>query len=452
MFDPDLRTRVVYDIAVRYSGPLWPLGAVIRGCCVCGLWLLLIWFPADALTRAPFFLIIVTLGVGTAWLHTRSELLERLANWPVPGLRQAARHLGSTQGRATADLSGVAESVGIVIAILLYSGPLAARPLPAWVYLTGLGLAATHVWSAWSQVMTDASWYNPMLKPDPRLLRFRPLMPLTVAIIAFALYGWSDYTGQGSPPGGLAFALLLAGSVLLLIPYTLLIELLLRSAAKTCDVHLEDVRNSDASTVHSLVKNAAHALAWQMEDDPAIGAETRSLITRVLVVSEEARQLVLGGGVVPNSIELLWKSVRAIVPSTVRDGLVLEPGSYEVEMSKTDYGLARRVLQDLITNAWKAHSAHIRVSVRSGTEPGRTPDTGRNAIAAAVADPMHHCDWVIVEVDDDGSGIAPGALSDPRSSLHVLESHLQRYGGMVLLTAGATAGTSACAQWRSSPR
>jgi hypothetical protein len=425
VFDPGLRTRVVYDIAVRYSGPLWPLGAAIRGCCVCGLWLLLIWFPAGALMQAPFYFILVTAGVGTAWLHTRSRLLDRLAMLPVPGLRQAARHLGSTQGRATADLSGIAESVGIVIAILLFTGPVAVTPLPAAVYLTGLGLAAVHVWSAWSQVMTDASWYNPNVAQNAALVRFRPLMPLAVAAIAFALYGWRDYTGQGSPPGGLAVALLLAGSVLLLLPYTLLIELLLRSAAQTCEVQVDDVRASDASTLHSLVKNAAHALAWQARQDPAIGAETLSLVNEVLMVAEEARQIVLGGGVMPDSMELLWKSVSTIVPRELRGKVRLEPGSSQVRMGRTDYGVARRVLLDLITNAWKAGSENIQVRVQAR-------------------------DWVSVEVDDDGSGVAAGALSDPRSSLHVLESHLQHFGGSMALSAGAAGGTVACARWRSS--
>lgn len=429
MFDPGLSTRVGYDIAVRYSGPLWPLGAIVRGCCVCGLWLLLIWFPSGALARAPFFLLLVTAGVGTAWLHTHSALLDRLTALPVPGLRHAARHLGSTQGRATADLSGIAESAGILIAVLLYAGPAPVRSLPAAVYLTGLGLAATHVWSAWLQVMTDASWYNPDNRPGTPLTRFRPLMPLTVAAIAFTLYGWHYLTGLGTaPPGGLTVALLLAGSVLLLTPCTLLFELLLRCAVQTCEVHIQDVRASDASTVHSLVKNAAHALLWQAQADHGLDAETRSLINEVLVVAEEARQLVLGDGATPNSMDLLWKSVRTIVPRELRAVVRLDPDSYRVRMSKTDYGLARRVLQDLITNAWKAESANIEVLIRAGDRPR---------------------DWVSVQVDDDGPGIAPGALSDPRSSLHILESHLRRYDGTVTLTSRSPGGTQACARWRS---
>ncbi len=128
----------------------------IRGCCVCGLWLLLIWFPAGAVPYAPLFLALVTVGVGTAWLHTRWQLLARLARSPVPGLRQAATHLGGTQRRATADLSGIAESAGIVIALLLFT--VVARPLAAWVYLTGLGLAAVHD-------ACPASWFRVPWQP-----------------------------------------------------------------------------------------------------------------------------------------------------------------------------------------------------------------------------------------------------------------------------------------------
>ena len=431
MFDPGLRTRVVYDIAVRYSGPLWPLGAVIRACCVCGLWLLLIWFPASALPFAPLFLALVTVGVCMAWLHTRGRVLDRLAAAPVPGLRQAARHLGSTQGRATADLSGVAESAGIVIAILLFT--VAARPLAGWVYLTGVGLAAVYVWSAWSQAMTDASWYNPDVRPHPTLVRIRPLMPVAVALIAFFCYGWREVARDGSPPGGLAVVLLLAGSVLLLIPYTLLFELLLRSADETATVQLEEQRDGDSSLIHSLVKNVAHALIWQAREDPGIGAETSALINMVLAGAEEARLLIhgrdaLGRELKPYSVRLLWDSLSTTVPGKLRDNVSIDQASLEVQMQKTDYGLARRVMSDLITNAWKAGSASIQVAVSTPPE-----DDG----------------WINVTVADDGAGIPPGALVNPRTSLNVLQHYLQRFGGLIEFAPGATGGTLASARWRS---
>ena len=41
-----LRTRIVYDLAVRYAASLWRAGAAFRGGYGCGLWVLLAWFPA----------------------------------------------------------------------------------------------------------------------------------------------------------------------------------------------------------------------------------------------------------------------------------------------------------------------------------------------------------------------------------------------------------------------
>jgi hypothetical protein len=58
----------------------------------------------------------------------------------VAGLRVAARHLRRARDRATADLSGLLEGFGIILASLLFAGPLAVRPLPATVYALGLVL------------------------------------------------------------------------------------------------------------------------------------------------------------------------------------------------------------------------------------------------------------------------------------------------------------------------
>jgi signal transduction histidine kinase len=85
-------------------------------------------------------------------------------------------------------------------------------------------------------------------------------------------------------------------------------------------------------------------------------------------------------------------------------------------------------MSDLITNAWKAESANIRVAVTAELQDGG---------------------WISIMVEDDGSGIPPGVLSDPRSSLHVLENRLRQFGGTVAFTAGAARGTRACARWRS---
>jgi hypothetical protein len=80
------------------------------------------------------------------------------------------------RGRATADLSGLLEGFGIISALLLYDGPVSVRPLPAPVYVTGVILITAHGWSAFAQVMTDASWYNPSAA-DPRAYRIPAMDP-----------------------------------------------------------------------------------------------------------------------------------------------------------------------------------------------------------------------------------------------------------------------------------
>ena len=163
--DSSLRTRVVYDIAVRYATPLWRIGAAFRGTCVAGLWILLAWFPARALPQAAAQLLMVSAGVTTAWIQTQPDTLDRLASGRIAALRRAAGHLRAAHGRATADLAGVLEGFGMIVALLLYGGPISVRPLPTPVYVIGLILITAHVWNAFAQVMTDASWYNPDTPP-----------------------------------------------------------------------------------------------------------------------------------------------------------------------------------------------------------------------------------------------------------------------------------------------
>ena len=73
---------------------------------------------------------------------------------------------------------------------LLFAGPLAVRPLPALVYALGTVLIVVHVWSAFLQAMTDSSWYSPDSPPGRAVLLLRPVMPLIVATILFAILGY----------------------------------------------------------------------------------------------------------------------------------------------------------------------------------------------------------------------------------------------------------------------
>ena len=127
---------------------------------------------------------------------------------------------------------------------------------------------------------------------------------------------------------------------------------------------MDEVRRSDSITVHSLVKNGAHALLRQLDADPGAGAETRSLAASMLILAEEARQLMLSGGPQPETRgAALGLRAAGQCRGTGGPAWSLHTSSRGLRMRKTDYGLARRVLPDLVTNAWKAGAQRIEVSI-----------------------------------------------------------------------------------------
>ena len=97
-----LRTRIAYDIAVRYATPLWRVGAAFRAACVGGLWVLLAWFPPGALLRSVALLLVVSAGVSLAWVQAQPAILDRLESGRIAGLRKTAWHLRGARSRATA--------------------------------------------------------------------------------------------------------------------------------------------------------------------------------------------------------------------------------------------------------------------------------------------------------------------------------------------------------------
>ena len=431
MFDSSLRTPVVYAIAVRYQTPMWRAGAMLRAGCMAGFWLLLLWFPPGTWSQGAAMLALGTIGAVTAWAHNRSSLLDFLVARDVPGLSAAARHLIGAKQRATADLSGLLEGFGIVSVALLFAGPLAVRPLPALVYALGTVLIVIHVWSAFLQAMTDSSWYSPDSPPGRAVLLLRPVMPLIVATILFAILGYPVYWQHAAVPGGLFGVILACTAVLLLVPFTLVYELVLRGARDALATQARRYRADDAITVHSLVKNAAYALISEVDSDSGAGAETRSLAREMLALTEEARLLVLGRAAELDSVDLLWHCVTRILPSGGLTTAQLDPASRSVQLSGTDYQLARRCLVDLMTNAWKAGARRIEVAVRVAEQPG-----------AARAQTM-------LRVDDDGPGMPPGVLDDPATSLAVMAEHLRGYSGSLTFSARDEGGTRACVRWQS---
>jgi signal transduction histidine kinase len=430
VFDASLRTPVVYAVAVRYQTPLWRAGALLRAGCMAGFWVLLLWFPHRTWPKDAALLALGSVGAVTAWAHNRSSLLDFLVARDIAGLSAAARHLLGARERATADLSGLLEGFGIISAALLFAGPIEVRPLPATVYALGTVLIVIHVWSAFLQAMTDSSWYVPDPPPGRAVLILRPLMPLMVALILFAILAYPVYWQHEAVPGGLFGAILAAAVVLLLWPFTLIYELVLRGARDAVAQQARRYRADDAITVHSLVKNAAYALISEVDSDPGAGPETRSLAREMLALTEEARLMVLGRAAELGTVELLWHCVTRILPGgdTTAE---LDPASRSVQLSGTDYQLARRCLVDLMTNAWKAGAQRIEVAISLAEQPG-----------AARTQTM-------LRVDDDGPGIPAGALDDPATSLAVMAEYLRGYSGSLTFSSRSGGGTRACVRWQS---
>ena len=181
--------------------------------------------------------------------------------------------------------------------------------------------------------------------------------------------------------------MLLVGSILLLLPFTMVFEVMLRAGLEACEISMSEVRRTDSITVHSLVKNGAHALIRQLQGDKGADEETRSLADSMLILAEEARQMMLGGGPSAETVALFWDCVLQVVPGDRRAGMILDAKSRHLQMRKTDYGLARRVLPDLITNAWKAGAHRVEVAVRHA-EPRHTeaeaPQPGEAALGHGV--------------------------------------------------------------------
>ena len=431
MFDASLRTPLVYAIAVRYQTPLWRAGALLRAGCMAGFWVLLLWFPHHTWPKDAALLVLGSAGALTAWAHNRSSLLDLLVARDVTGLSAVARHLLGARERATVDLSGLLEGFGIISASLLFAGPLEVRPLPGTVYGLGMVLIVIHVWSAFLQAMTDSTWYSADPPPGRALLVLRPLMPLIVAVLLFTILGYPVYWQHQAVPGGLFGAILAAGAVLLLLPYTVIYELILRGARDALVLLARRYRADDAVTVHSLVKNAAYALISEVDDDPGAGPETRALAREMLALTEEARLMALGQAAELGTVELLWHCVTRLLPGSGETVAGLDPASRSVELSGTDYQLARRCLVDLMTNAWKAGARRIEVAISLEEQPG----TARTQ--------------TVLCVDDDGPGMPAGVLDNPATSLAVMAEHLRGYAGSLAFSPRAGGGTRACVRWQS---
>ena len=141
--------------------------------------------------------------------------------------------------------------------------------------------------------------------------------------------------------------------------------------------------------------------------------------------------MALGRAAELGGVELLWHCVTQTLPSGANTRVELDQASRAVQLSGTDYQLARRCLVDLVTNAWKAGARRIEVAIRVREQPGQARTQ------------------TMLRVDDDGPGMPAGVLDDPTTSLAVMAEHLRGYSGSLAFSPRAGSGTRACVRWRS---
>jgi signal transduction histidine kinase len=180
-----------------------------------------------------------------------------------------------------------------------------------------------------------------------------------------------------------------------------------------------------------LVKNAVRVVANTVEAPQSNPAEVRALVRDLLVVVEETRlELLRGRGAYgPQPFAALWNALVRVLPDGMRGRCRLADGSADLLLSGTDYQLARRVVADLVTNAFDAGAQHVEV------------------LLATIADGDFL--WVEVQVRDDGPGMPAHATADPTGSLGILQWELRRYAGRLAFFNNGGGGATVNVRWRS---
>ena len=216
-------------------------------------------------------LVLGSVGALTAWAHNRSSLLDLLVARDITGLSAAP---GTRRRPRAGHCRPVRPARGIrdISAALLFAGPLEVRPLPATVYGLAMVLIVIHVWSAFLQAMTDSTWYSADPPPARAVLVLRPGHPADRRAVVVRDPGLS---GVLAASGGTRRAVRRGAGRrgrLLLLPYTVIYELVLRGARDASVRRPAVTGRTTPITVHSLVKNAAYALISEVDKDPGAGA------------------------------------------------------------------------------------------------------------------------------------------------------------------------------------
>jgi signal transduction histidine kinase len=417
----------MFNTALNAGTQLWRAGCWIRALLLAGLWITLAWAPLSELPRAAAQLLVTTLALLLAFAHVMPGGLNVLAR--LPGMTKLANHLAGTSGRATVDVSGLAEGLGALLAIWLFVGWFPLTGLPVGARATGLALAIGYTWGAVLQAVIDPGWYNPDAQAQRPMRVFRYLIPVIFSgIITFVLLPWTAAAAQVP----LAIRILLSVSPFAYYLAWAAFEVMLRASVASLQ-NSESLWRWDVwGDVHGSMKNTLIFLQQYVDEPEADLEEIRSLARNALVVVDEFRGYLVGGrsqAGFDGALSELWESVLRGIGSPRRVHCILAEDSAGLRLSATDYQVARRVLPDLISNALKAGATNVHA---------RCTVTGQPAV-------------IRIEVADDGAGMEPADADNPRSSLGLLGARLHMREGGVDHSANARGGTTAAAYWRVDP-
>jgi signal transduction histidine kinase len=365
----------------------------------------------------------LTAGLGLAWLDAYPPISEVLLG--SRGLRRwLDAHTTAVRTTATINLAGLLEGFGVVIAGLLFAGPLPVS-MPHAVRLAALIAVTAFGWNAFSQVASDPGYYKADPPPADSMVVMRWLLPLAAAASAFVIY-----TARAAPAERVPLwaAALLAGSLLLIWPYIGTLNLLLRYAQSSASAQV--TRNLDTQQYihHEYVHRAKNELRPSVRN-PETDAEYDAFSTAVVVVENARRDISASASAdyddAHPAVEL-WKTYqRTIDDAAFRDRLQFIDRTDSRKLSHMEGLILQSIFVGFVSNALRARPEQVIVTVSEETDEKGAP-------------------VVRVVVEDDGAGGAPRAFEEG-SSLARLDAICRQRGGGVHIVPRECAGTRATA-------
>lgn len=389
--------------------------------------------PGDHGTRVWFILAtagIFALGALAAWAHHHRRALDWMAARPV--LRCAAEYLERTARtrRVAVDVPGLTEGIGAVAMTVLtaQAAPRAGADPLAW----SIALSALLLCYPFTQYVIDPSWYQERYAHRPGLARCRWALPALLAVTGFVVYRAAVPDGSAGPDT----AVLVAALLLRLYTDISLVDCLMGGLGETLRDQRKDLADTVSSVVHSKIKNEMRILRPVMAPDEQSAAARASWHSLVHNVEQLRCHPFREDG--PADLAELLADVRGTALAYALDRSMLTVSTHldvgEGALRSTDLALLGTVLSDLCANSVQAanrlNRRDLHIAIRVVTAPQRE----RHRITASV--------------EDNGPGFGEyDPLSDPRSSLTVLDRRLRQRGGGLTVGRAARGGSRVSASW-----